>query len=301
MRLTQIRDFLAVVECGSIRAAARKLGVAQPTITKSVRSLEAELHVQLLGRNALGIVPTASGRAFFARAHIAQSELRKAEEEAAQLGGSSAGSVTFGVGPTGIVLIVPEAVARLRQQFPRARVRIVEGLAHVLLPSVRDETLDFVLGLRPVTTLDRPLRFRPLYRSELIVTARKRHPLGGARSLSELAAADWLTTVTLGVPGGPLEQLFASAGLPPPQPVIQCDSYNAVVALLAKTDMLGLMQRPLLKEPFARDFLQEIAITEKTPSVTAGIFTRADAPLTRVAAAMTKAVIAVARGLARAD
>ena len=83
MRLTQIRDFLAVVECGGIRAAARKLGVSQPTITKSVRSLEAELHVQLLGRNARGIVPTASGRAFFARARVAHSELRKAEEEAA--------------------------------------------------------------------------------------------------------------------------------------------------------------------------------------------------------------------------
>src|SRR5262245_13997027 len=81
VRLTQIRDFLAVVESGSIRAAARKLGVAQPTITKSVRSLETELHVQLLGRNARGIVPTASGRAFFARARVAQSELRKAEEE----------------------------------------------------------------------------------------------------------------------------------------------------------------------------------------------------------------------------
>ncbi|HVQ06677.1 MAG TPA: LysR family transcriptional regulator, partial [Burkholderiaceae bacterium] len=38
MRLTQIRDFIAVVECGGVRAAARKLGVSQPTITKSVRS-----------------------------------------------------------------------------------------------------------------------------------------------------------------------------------------------------------------------------------------------------------------------
>ena len=57
MRLSQIRDFLAVVEAGSIRAGARKLEVAQPTITKSVRGLEAELHAQLLQRTANG-VPT---------------------------------------------------------------------------------------------------------------------------------------------------------------------------------------------------------------------------------------------------
>ena len=58
------------------------------------------------------VVPTASGRAFFSRARVAHSELRKAEEEAAEVGGSSSGSVTFGVGPTFAALIVPHAVAR---------------------------------------------------------------------------------------------------------------------------------------------------------------------------------------------
>ena len=301
MRLTQIRDFLAVAECGSIRAAARKLGIAQPTITKSIRSLEAELHVQLFGRNARGIVRTPAGRAFFARARVAHAELCKAEEEAGQFGGSSEGSVAFGIGPTGVALIAPEAVARFRQQFPRARIRIVEGLAHLLLPSVRDETLDFVIGLRPITELDATLRFRPLYRNEIVICARKGHPLRHARSLAELPSADWLTSSTLSLPGGPVERLFTSAGLPPPQPMIQCDSYNTVVALLAHSNMLGIMQRRMLKEPYAREFLQEIPVADAMPSVTAGIFTRADTPLTRVAAAMAKNVTAVARGLAHPD
>src|SRR5262245_12729413 len=299
MRLTQIRDFLAVVECGGIRAAARKLGVSQPTITKSVRSLESELHVQLFGRNARGIVPTASGRAFFARARVAHAELRKAEEEAAEFGGSSAGSVSFGVGPAFAALIVPQAVARFRLQFPRARLRIVEGLARNLLPSVRDETLDFAMGLKTVAALDPALRFRPLYRTELFVAARKGHPLRHARSLDELAAADWLAVSTLDLPGGEMERLFSAAGLPLRRPVIQCESHGIMVALLAGTDMVGLMQRRLLKEPFAREFLEEIRIREPVPSVTAGIFTRADTPLTRVAAAMVKNVSAVAREFAR--
>lgn len=299
MRLTQIRDFLAVVECGGIRAAARKLGVSQPTITKSVRSLEDELHVQLFGRSARGLVPTASGRAFFARARVAHSELRKAEEEAAEFGGSSAGSVAFGVGPAFAALIVPQAVVRFRQQFPRARLRIVEGLARNLLPSVRDETLDFAMGLKTITAPDPALRFRPLYRNELLVAARKGHPLRDARALGELAAADWLTISTLDLPGGEMERLFAAAGLPPRRPVIQCESHSVMVALLAGTDMLGLMQRRMLREPFAREFLREIPIAEPVPWVTAGIFTRADTPLTRVAAAMVRHVTAVARSLAR--
>lgn len=301
MRLTQIRDFLAVVECGGIRAAARKLGVSQPTITKSVRSLEGELHVPLLGRTARGIVPTPSGRAFFARARVAHSELRKAEEEAAEFsGGSNAGTVAFGVGPAFAALIVPQAVVRFRRQFPRARLRIVEGLARNLLPSVRDETLDFAMGLKTIAALDPALRFRPLYRSELLVAARKGNPLRHARSLAELAAADWLAVSTLDLPGGEMERLFAAAGLAPQRPSIQCESHGIMVALLAGTDMVGLMQRRMLKEPYAREFLQEIPLEETVPTVTAGIFTRADTPLTRVAAAMARNVTAVARGLAGA-
>jgi DNA-binding transcriptional LysR family regulator len=298
VRLTQVRDFLAVVECGGIRAAARRLGVSQPTITKSIRSLEAELHVQLLARNARGIVPTASGRAFFSRARVAHSELRKAEEEAAEVGGSSAGSVTFGVGPTFAALIVPDAVARFREQFPRARVRIVEGLARHLLRSVQDETLDFAMGLRTIAELDPSLRFRPLYRSELVVVVRKGHPLRHARALADLAGADWLSTSTLDLPGGPVERLFASAGLTPPRLAVQCESQSTMVALLSRTDMLGIVQRRTLVAAPGCELLQEVPVAETMPSVTAGIYTRADTPLTRVAAAMAKAATTVARGLA---
>src|SRR5258705_11931080 len=99
MRLSQIRDFLAVVESGGIRAAARELGVSQPAITRSVRRLEAELHTRLLQRTPTGVVPTQAGRAFLARARAAQAELRKAEGEADQLG-EKGGSVAFGVSPT---------------------------------------------------------------------------------------------------------------------------------------------------------------------------------------------------------
>lgn len=298
MRLTQIRDFLAVIDAGSIRGAARKLGVSQPTITKSVRGLEAELHVQLLGRSVRGIVPTPSGRAFFTRARVAHSELRKAEEEASQLGDAGVGSVAFGIGPVGTALILPEAVTRFHRQFPRVHVRVVEGLAHLLLPSVRDETLDFVVGLRRDTKLDPVLRFRPMYRSEIVVVARKGHALRNARSLAQLVDADWLSTPLLTLHGALLDRTFASAGLSPPRPVIQCESYNTVVALLAKTDMLGFMQRRQLQEPYARDFLREIAVAESLPSVTAGMYTRADTPLTRAAAAMAKAIVAAARHLA---
>ena len=301
MRLTQIRDFLAVVECSGLRAAARKLGVAQPSISKSVRDLETELHVQLVGRSSRGVVLTPAGRAFHARAQAAATELRKAGEEAAQTGGSGAGTVTFSMGRVGVAAVLPEAVARFRRQFPLARIRVVEGYGAPMLADVRNESLDFAFFQKSLKGSDASIRFRPLLRSALAICARKGRPLSRARSLSDLSRAEWLCTGTLWEPGAAGESIFRAAGLEPPQPVIQCVGSLSIVTLLANSDMLTLVQRHILDRPPTSEFLQEITVAEAMPSVTVGLYTRADAPLTRVAAAMVRHVTAVAREVARAQ
>jgi DNA-binding transcriptional LysR family regulator len=300
MRLKQIEDFLAVVEAGSIHAAARKIGVSQPAVTKSVRALEAELHVQLMRRTNHGIVPTPAGRAFFARARVAHSELRKAHEELRLLGGDGGGTVAFGVGPTAGTLVVPEAIADFRLHNPRARVRVVEGFPNMLLPLVRDETLDFALGPRFDGKIDPAFAFRPLFRHDFVIVVRKGHPMRNAKSLAELAGAEWISVLQFSLPDGPLAKLFSVAGLETPKQMVQCESYNIVAALLAKSDMLGLLSSRLLTEPSARESLQHIPIVERLPSYTAGMFSRKDSPFTPAAAAMAKAMTVAARRLARA-
>src|SRR5919108_6228271 len=99
MRLNQIRDLLAVVEAGSLRAAARRVGVSQPAMSKSLAQLEREVQAQLLLRTARGVVLTPAGRALVARARVIEAELRKAQEDLTALRGGQEGMVAFGVGP----------------------------------------------------------------------------------------------------------------------------------------------------------------------------------------------------------
>lgn len=300
MRLSQIQFFLAVIDCGSIRAAARKLGISPPAITKSLRELEEELHVRLLERTQHGVVPTPAGRAFAARGRVVQSELRMAEEECAEFAGGPVGSVAFGAGPTTMFLVVPEALKQFRRQYPEARVRVVEGISPALLPLVRDRTLDFALGLRPVGKLESGLRFRPLFQDRLAIAARKGHPLRNEQSLGRLAAAQWIAWGPNWVVPA-LEQLFSAARVPVPRPLSQCDSFISLVALLGGTDMIAAMPARLLASPFARVSLQRIPIDERMPSNTQGILIRSDLPLTNVASAMARAVTSVARQLVRRD
>ena len=146
MRLNQIRDLIAVSEAGSLRAAARRIGISQPAMSKSLAELEREFQAQLLTRTSRGVALTAAGRAFVARARVVQGELRKVEEDLAALRGGTEGTVAFGIGPALGLPLIPGAMARFRAERPQARVRIREGMRNALLPLVRDETLDFAVS-----------------------------------------------------------------------------------------------------------------------------------------------------------
>jgi LysR family transcriptional regulator, regulator of abg operon len=298
MRLNQIRDFVAVTQAGSLRAAARAVGVSQPAITKSIRQLEIELRVQLLQRNARGASPTPAGKAFLARARVVQAELRKAADDLQAFQGGREGSVAFGVAPATCMLIVPDAMLQFRRQHPHARVRIVEGTNTAVVPLVRDETLDFSIGQSPIARSDDAIKFKPLMRIPLVVVGRQGHPLRSAKSLRELADAPWLMFYALGT-GAILEKAFAAAGVAMPPAIVQCESYAAALALLARTDTLGLLIPPMLEEPYGQRHLRQIKIAETLPAPLIGMYARADAPLTPAAFAMAQAVTATARRLAR--
>ncbi|WP_298824251.1 LysR family transcriptional regulator [uncultured Piscinibacter sp.] len=61
LSLTQLSAYVAVVETGTFQAAAERLGVSQPTVSQSLRSLEAHFGVALISRNRVRCEPTAAG------------------------------------------------------------------------------------------------------------------------------------------------------------------------------------------------------------------------------------------------
>jgi LysR family nitrogen assimilation transcriptional regulator len=67
--IVQLRYLLAVVDAGSLSAAAARLRVSQPALTQRMNRLERELGVQLLERGPRGVRPTGAGLDFYRDAH----------------------------------------------------------------------------------------------------------------------------------------------------------------------------------------------------------------------------------------
>jgi DNA-binding transcriptional LysR family regulator len=78
-RFAEMAAFVCVIETGSFSAAARRLGVGQPSVSKLIAQLEDRLGVRLLLRSTHGLTPTGAGQSFFERAKRSVEEADEAD------------------------------------------------------------------------------------------------------------------------------------------------------------------------------------------------------------------------------
>src|SRR5580692_997205 len=92
-RMAAMEAFVLVVETGSFSAAARRLNVGQPAVSKSVAQLEERLGVKLLGRTTHGLAATEAGLNFYERARRSIEEADEAELAARGAGSGLTGKL----------------------------------------------------------------------------------------------------------------------------------------------------------------------------------------------------------------
>jgi LysR family transcriptional regulator of abg operon len=300
VQLTQLRNFIGVVDTGSIRAAARQLGLSQPAVTKSLQALEQELDAVLVQRSSRGILLTDAGKAFLARARTVQSELRRAQEELALLAGQRSETVRIGVASVVGAWLMPPVLERFRRDRPDTVVRVIEGTQESLLPLLREGALDFAVCLRLEPESTRGFSVKPLARLRLTVVGRKGHPLRHARTLQALAGAPWIMSRPRGS-GGVLEHAFEAAGLRLPVSATECDSHAIKVALVAGSDSLALLGKPMLSEPAVAALLQEIPLDKAFPLMTFSLYSRAETRPGAAARALAALVAAQSKAILQAS
>ena len=262
MKLNHLRDFLAVARYGSLRAAARQLDVAQPSLTKSIQALEKELQAPLYQRTSRGAILTPVGEALLVRAEVVMQELRRAKEEVAQLTGGVAGEVAFGISTAPTVLMLSRVLKDFRRQFPDVTVRIVSGVFPITIPELKEGRLDFAVGPEPDEPLGDEFVVELLWESSRVPVCRKGHPLAETRSLKALVDADWLVTSTAANPLAAFRRIFVDRGLEPPRRVTLCEASLATVELLVNSDALCWLPRQWPEAALMQPWLTAIQLDD---------------------------------------
>ncbi|MBV8247738.1 MAG: LysR family transcriptional regulator [Comamonas sp.] len=120
------RSFLAVLAEGSLSAAARALGIAQPTVGRHIAALEKALGVALFTRMQTGLMPTEAALSLRGHAEAmnsAAAALQRAAE--GQNGEGVQGTVRVSASEVVGVELLPPILAALRQAHPRLRIELV--------------------------------------------------------------------------------------------------------------------------------------------------------------------------------
>ena len=283
MKLNQLKDLMAIVERGSLRAAARHLGQAQPALTRSIRLLEQDLGTSLFEREARGMVLTPAGKLFYQRASLVLHELRHAREEIEQHTGQMTGTVVMGLSIMPHVGLLPQALPRFRERFPHNKLKVIEGLYPAIEPGLRDGSIDFYLGAAPEEAIESGLISTELTENTRTVVARKNHPLCFAKSITDLKDAQWASTSVSFNAENDLIDLFAQHGLPAPQLMFQANSALSLMVALSSTDLIALLPVQWNDFHLTKDALQVIPIKETLPAPSIVCIQRPGLPLTPAA------------------
>ena len=142
MDLRQLEYFCAIVEEGSISAAAKHLHISQPPLSTQLRQLVGELGAPMIERGPRRCTPTEAGRVLYQRARQLLLLADAARDEVGQLGGGVRGTLRLGlISSCGPTLLTP-AFSDFCRRFPQLRLELREGNTYQLVELLRTGVIE---------------------------------------------------------------------------------------------------------------------------------------------------------------
>lgn len=239
MNTRQLRHFLALLDLGSLSAAAQATHLSPPALSRSIRALEDVLGVALFDRQDRRLRPTPFARAYEARARRMVADEKEGQRLLALMQAGESGELSFGMGSSLAPLLLSPLVLELMATAPRVRLHSVIETSERLLDHLLAEKMDFFVGDVRVAQDQASLAVQPMHPCSFGWFARAGHPLAGraALGMADLRAYPLLA-------GGYFEPSLGRTfsrlyGLS--QPIIEhfafaTDDIHTVQALLAGSD-----------------------------------------------------------------
>lgn len=300
MDLKRLEQFVAVVQEGGFGRAARRLTVSQPTLTRSIGVLEAELGVRLFERGPRGAVATVAGERLLPYALSILNEASRALAELDPEHRIAEGQVRIGVSPNFLTAAIPDAIAELARRAPQLNVQVTTGTREVLARKLIARDLDVALCIVPEflqTTRQETMEliFEDIGREivEPYVAAGHRL-LRQDLSLAMVAVERWAVPFELSVPYR-FVSLFFRHGLPTPQQALNAASLPLIRQATAASELIAMLPRGEAAADVAAGRLVALPLPALCLEFTSGMMlrraTRLPSPMLRLVTEVLRAVV----------
>jgi DNA-binding transcriptional LysR family regulator len=149
MRFRQLEVFHAVYLHGSISAAARALGVSQPSVSKTLHHAEDSLGIPLFQLSRGRLIPTDEAHALMREAGDLFERLDTLQQTARNLAQAGGGHIRLGIVPSIALDIVPQAMAQFRREWPRVTFEVHTHHHDDLVRSLIGREIDLAIAYTP--------------------------------------------------------------------------------------------------------------------------------------------------------
>jgi len=176
LTLQQLRYFLAVAETRHFTKAAELVRVAQPSLSKQIQGLEADLGAPLFSRVRGNVTLTAAGETLLPVAHRILADVDVARLAVGELVGLRRGRVRVGATPSLCVSVFADVLRTYHDRYPGIRLLVEEGGSRDLSASLVHGDLDLALVIVPPEGTDPALTTRVMLAEDLVVASAANRP-----------------------------------------------------------------------------------------------------------------------------
>ena len=257
IKLRHIRTFLDIAGEGGMTAVARRQGVTQPALSRSLAELEAMIGQALFLRQGRRLVLTEAGMVF--RRHAAEAIL-SLQAAASALNPDKGGLLRLGVLPTAATAFLPTIALRFRARRPQTLLTVETGPHHYILRLLREGTIDLMLGRLPRAAEMTGLSFEHLFEEDIILVARPGNPLLRLPAPEALAKAEVILPPKSALIAGGVTDYLASIGLAGKQAMLETASLALGRGICRRSDVLWFISRSVVAHELETGALMELPI-----------------------------------------
>jgi molybdate transport repressor ModE-like protein len=261
---TRLRLLVEIGRQGSVSAAARAVGIGQPTASEHLRTLEGAAGQRLVERNGRGSRLTEAGELLALHAGQALQTLRAGEEELRRLAGLEAGTIHIGASTTPGVYLLPDTLGCFRRDHPNVTVEVEIASTGEILDRLLTGRVQ--LALVGEVDTDERIRTEPFISDEIVGVAKPgvlKLRDGRARP-AEIAEQTLLVREPRSSTRRVSERALAGAGVWPAR-TWELDSSEAIKRAAREGLGIAFLSRYAVTEEIERGELEPFRITGRPP------------------------------------
>lgn len=259
LRLRSLRQLVVLAEEANFTRAAERLGMTQPSLSRSIAGLEKTCGMRLFDRTRVGVTLTAAGANLVTNARQIIGQIGAVEQQLLLQKRGEAGKVAIGMGPSAASFLMTRLLSDCLIRRPSLMITAIADETTALIAKVLEGSLDFCIctesGLEPHPALSA----KPIGDQQVGYFVRAEHPLAQSNrppSWSELSGYPRAAGTGPRAAESCAPDSYGRFG--PLGASLECDDYEFLRQIMMRTNAIWMTADRVLEYELAKGLVKEI-------------------------------------------